>query len=78
MEFKGRGIQLSRLCARAQCFSGRRISRSASQPANFANVSGRVRVCPHLQLMVETYCPKWSPSFTTLTGGRGGIMDLET
>jgi hypothetical protein len=52
---------------------------SASQPANCASDCGfAVRVWPQVQLMVRTYCPKWSPSFTTLMGGRGGIIALET
>jgi hypothetical protein len=33
-----------------------------------------MRACPHLHVSIKTNCPKWSDSFTTVSGERGGII----
>ena len=35
-------------------------------------------MCPHWQVSIRTYWPKWSESFVTVIGGRGGIIDGDT
>jgi hypothetical protein len=47
----------------------------ASQPARAARVWGcAILVWPHSHFSIKTYWPKWSESFTTAKGARGGII----